>query len=292
MLNTLNNMMVNKIVAASAKLKETATADESLPIIAVVDKKEKYTLGLTETPNEEVTEGLKGVLSGNFWYGLGQLICGGIKVFLGDRREGQSETTAAYHIVYANNTLLRIDYMMYKYTFSSTGIMSKYENAFCFLLQIGVLDMTKVNSQVLLFELTKTIGNENLEAIAHELCQIALFANIVCNTSDDLSESAFRGTTRNPNTTSDTMTAAGELGHLALFVKSLYNIIYHLNEAAEKYNTKELQATPPPKPDKNLKHQGDQQEGYSSIVRGTKTNIMEQGLKRFPPLQTQTQINE
>ena len=188
MLNTMSNMLVQRVAATSAKLKEAAKADESLPIIAIVDKTEKYTLGIKETPNEEVTDGLKNMLSGNFWSGLGQLICGGIKVLLGDTSAGQSESTA-YHIVYANNSLLRIDYMMYKYTFSSTGVMSKYENAFCFLLQIGVLDMTKVNPQILLFELTKTIGNENLEAAGRELAQVAVFAKNLYGTIADLDES-------------------------------------------------------------------------------------------------------
>lgn len=189
-LNTMANFLEQKCASASAEMKEAARVDQDLPILAIVDKTERYTLALKETPNEEVTGGIKKMFSGSFFSGLGDLICGAIKVFLGDRSVGKSEKRA-FHIVYANNALLRVDYMMYNYTFDSNGIMSKHENAFCFLLQVGVLDMQKVNSQILLYELTKTIGDhKKMVAAARELHDVALFAKMLYRTIHSLNKAS------------------------------------------------------------------------------------------------------
>lgn len=190
-LTHLSNFMIQKCASSSAQLKELARNDQDLPIVAIVDKTEKYTLGIKETPNEEITDGIKDMFSGNFFSGLGKLICGTIQVFLGDRSAGQSETKA-FHVLYANNSLLRIDYMVYKYTFSSQGVLSKYENAVCFLFQVGVLDLQKVNPQVLLFELTKTIGGDpqKIKDAAEELKSVAIFAKTLYSTIQDLNEAA------------------------------------------------------------------------------------------------------
>lgn len=107
----MNNLMTQKSAATSAQFKDAAVADPTLPIIAVVDKTEKYMLQVKSVANEDVTSGLGEVLSGQFMKGLGDMIFGAMQVFLGDTIEGQSEETD-FHIVYANNSLLRVDYLM------------------------------------------------------------------------------------------------------------------------------------------------------------------------------------
>lgn len=189
MLNTMNNLMTQKCAATSAQFKDAAVADPTLPIVAVVDKTEKYMLNVKSVANDDVTSGLGEVLSGQFITGLGDMISGSIQVFLGDTSEGQSEETD-FHVVYANNSLLRVDYLMYKYNFSSQGILSKYENAFCYVMQIGVLDLEKVNPQILLYEMTKTIGQDNLKEAAADLDQLAQFAKELYSTIRDLNDAA------------------------------------------------------------------------------------------------------
>lgn len=185
MLNTMNNMMSQKCAAISAQFKDAAVADPTLPIVAVVDKTEKYMLQIKQVANEDVTNGLNEVLSGSFMQGLKDSITGAMNVFLGDESEGESQETD-FHVVYANNSLLRVDYLMYKYNFSSKGILHKFENAFCYVMQIGVLDLEKVNSQVLLYEMTKSIGNGDLDNAARELDHLAQFGKKLYATIRDL----------------------------------------------------------------------------------------------------------
>ena len=189
MLNTMNNLMTQKCAAISAQFKDAAVADPTLPIVAVVDKTEKYMLNVKSVANDDVTSGLGEVLSGQFITGLGDMISGSIQVFLGDTSEGQSEETD-FHIVYANNSLLRVDYLMYKYNFSSQGILSKYENAFCYVMQIGVLDLEKVNPQILLYEMTKTIGQDKLPQAARNLASLATFGKNLYTTIRALNDAA------------------------------------------------------------------------------------------------------
>ena len=189
MLNTMNNLMTQKCAAISAQFKDAAVADPTLPIVAVVDKTEKYMLQVKSVANENISNGLKEVLSGQFMKGLEDTITGAMQVFVTDESEGESQETD-FHVVYANNSLLRVDYLMYKYNFSSKGILSKYENAFCYVMQIGVLDLEKVNPQILLYEMTKTIGQDNLKEAAADLDQLAQFAKELYSTIRDLNDAA------------------------------------------------------------------------------------------------------
>ena len=45
-LTHLSNFMIQKCASSSAQLKELARNDQDLPIVAIVDKTEKYTLGI------------------------------------------------------------------------------------------------------------------------------------------------------------------------------------------------------------------------------------------------------
>lgn len=46
----------------------------------------------------------------------------------------------------------------------------------CYYLQVGVLYLEKVNSQFLLYELTRAIGEDHLSDAAHHLDSLAKFA--------------------------------------------------------------------------------------------------------------------
>lgn len=189
LLSTLNKSMTQRCAAVSAQLKEAAVSDRTLPIVAVIDKTEKYKLDVSEAGNEEVMKGIKDLLTGKYLKGLCNIVGTAITVFLGSESEGESQETG-FHVVYANNGLLRVDYMIYKYHFTSEAILKKHENAFCYIMQIGVLDLEKVNSQILLYEMTKTIGETDLRNAANELRELAAFAKELYSTIHDLNRAA------------------------------------------------------------------------------------------------------
>jgi len=80
--------------------------------------------------------------------------------------------------------------MMYKHEFTSRGIIDKVENVFCYYLQVGVLDLEKVNPQILLYELTRAIGESRLPDAARRLQNLTVFAKDLYKVVHELDKSA------------------------------------------------------------------------------------------------------
>lgn len=185
----MHKMLVNKIAATSSKMENDAIEDKSLPIVAVVDKSEKYKIKVSDAPSAEINNAIGEVLKGDFLDGLKSLITAGLNTLLGNASAGETERVD-FHIVFANNSLLRIDYMMYKYNFSSKGIIDEVKNCFCYYLQVGVLDLEKVNPQILLYELTRAIGESRLPDAAKRLQNLTAFAKDLYKVVNELDKSA------------------------------------------------------------------------------------------------------
>ena len=120
-LQMVHNMMVDKITAASNKMGDEAGEDKNLPIVSVVDKSEKYQIKVESTPDKDIKNAIGEVMSGDFLGGLKNLLSVALNEVLGNTSAGEAEKTD-FHVIYANNSLLRLDYMMYKYTFASKGL--------------------------------------------------------------------------------------------------------------------------------------------------------------------------
>ena len=170
-------------------MENEAIEDKSLPIVAVVDKSMKYSIKVSSATSDEVAKAIDEVLKGDFLDGLKTIIKVGLDAMLGNVAAGETEKQD-FHVVFANNSLLRIDYMCYKYEFSSKGIVHEVKNVFCYYLQIGVLDLEKVNPQILLYELTKAIGESRLPDAAKRLENLATFAKDLYKVLHDLDKSA------------------------------------------------------------------------------------------------------
>lgn len=176
LLTMTSKMLQNKIAATAAKLENEAFADSKLPIIAIVSKTEKYMTKVeSKAPAGSVDGAISDVLSGNFLGGLKDAVTGSLNVILGDTTAGESEKQD-FHVVFANNSLVRIDYLMFKHNFSSKGVLKKVENAFCYYLQVGVLNLEKVNPQVLMYELSRAIKENEISQVEERLKQLGQFA--------------------------------------------------------------------------------------------------------------------
>ena len=130
-LQMMHKMVGNKIAATSSKMENDAIEDKSLPIVAVVDKVEKYKIHVSSAPSSEIDSAIGEVLKGDFLSELKNLISVGLNQMLGNTSAGETEKVD-FHIVFANNSLLRIDYMMYRYNFSSKAIVDKVQSVFCY----------------------------------------------------------------------------------------------------------------------------------------------------------------
>ena len=111
-------------------MENSAVEDKSLAIVAVVDKSMKYSIKVSSATSEEVGKAIGEVLKGDFLSRVTDLITVGLNAMLGNESVGETEKQD-FHVVFANNSLLRIDCMFYKYEFSSKGLIDKAQNIFC-----------------------------------------------------------------------------------------------------------------------------------------------------------------
>ena len=188
-LQMLQEMMVNKVAAARAEMREKALKDANVPIVAFVDTSEKYSVDVSNAPDDAITTSIKEMFGGNIIQGLVSLIGVALNQFLGNTQAGASEQND-YHIVFSNNTLMRIDVMFYKYEFSSKGVEDERRNGFCYCTQAAVLDLKKVSPQVLLYELTRTIGDENIPDAVKQLHLMAEFGEELYQVVNELTAAA------------------------------------------------------------------------------------------------------
>ena len=188
-LQMLQELMVNKVAAATSKMREEALKDANVPIVAFVDTSEKYSVSVSNVPDEDITKSIKDMFGGNIIQGLVSLIGVALNQFLGNTQAGVSEQND-YHIVFSDNALLRIDVMFYKYEFSSKGVEDERRNGFCYCTQAAVIDLKKVSPQVLLYELTRTIGHENIPDAVKQLHLMAEFGEELYQVVNELTAAA------------------------------------------------------------------------------------------------------
>lgn len=170
-------------------MENSAVEDKSLPIVAVVDKSMKYSIKVSSATSEEVGRAIGEVLKGDFLSGVTDLITVGLNAMLGNESVGETEKQD-FHVVFANNSLLRIDCMFYKYEFSSKGLIDKAQNIFCYYLQVGVLDLEKVDPQILLYELTKAVGESSLPGASRHLKELNAFAKDLYSAINEMGRAA------------------------------------------------------------------------------------------------------
>ena len=165
-LQLLQKLVSAKLEARAAKLEAEAFEDKSLPIVATVKKVETYLVKVETAPSENIKKSMEDIFQGEFLDGFQHLVTAAVNELLGNTLAGEKEFSS-FQVVFANNSLLRIDFYIYKYDFSSEGLREKIQNAFCYVVQVGVLDLKKVDPQVVLYELDKSIGTGNIpDAIA------------------------------------------------------------------------------------------------------------------------------
>ena len=91
-------MMVDKIASWAAKTQNDAIEDKTLPIVAVIDKSEKYKVHVWTAPSKDVLDGVNDLLSWDFLGGLKSLISVALNGFLGNSSAGETEKNDSYVI--------------------------------------------------------------------------------------------------------------------------------------------------------------------------------------------------
>ncbi len=93
------------------------------------------------------------------------LVMGALKEIIGSTTVGE-ESTEQFFIIPYNNVVVRLDLRVWKYTFSSGGIMGVVENAFCFIVSKSILSFKKLTPEELIFFVTEALSGAPIDVVA------------------------------------------------------------------------------------------------------------------------------
>ena len=159
-LTLIEQMLASKLKTKTNEMRAAATEDVSFPVAAVVNKLEKYLIAVENLSVEEIERCVNEVFRGQFLGGFINVASADIKELFENTSTAELERMAC-HVVFADNSFLRVDYYLCKYTFSSKGFKEKFKNAVCYAVQVGVLDLQKADLDLVKQELHKTVTTRN-----------------------------------------------------------------------------------------------------------------------------------
>ena len=159
-LRLIQQMMIAKCEGQAKKMKVEAFKDKRFPILAVVEKTEKFFVRAEKVAAEEIERHISGVIDSEFLGGFINTVSGAVNDLLKDATATEQQRSGS-HVVFANSSFLRVNYYLYKYEFSSRGLKAMFKNAVCYMLQVGVLDIKNTDSNLLINELNSTIAGTN-----------------------------------------------------------------------------------------------------------------------------------
>ena len=157
-LQLIQQMLATKIETETNKMRVAAIEDKRFPVATVVGTSEKHLIATERATVAEIKKCLSEAFRTKFLGGLVKMALTDVNGLLEKTSEGEAETMTS-HVVIANNSVLRIDYYLYKYTFCSKDLRDEFKNTVCYAVQLGVLDLEKADLELVIQGLEKTIPN-------------------------------------------------------------------------------------------------------------------------------------
>ena len=126
-------------------------SDNDLKIHGGTDVEEHMKIRLNVSTDEsEIVEAIGDIFSGEILEGLKKVVIAGVESILGNGAVGEVEEQD-YEIVWYNNALVRIDFYLWRYNFSSNGVIKDVESVMAYYCAKRVVDWDKVDPQVVTY---------------------------------------------------------------------------------------------------------------------------------------------
>ena len=170
-LHLLERNVLRKLEEQTSKLYLTALKDECLPIVCAVDKKQAIMLKIDAVSENQVRDSLNELLRGNYLEELVVLLTEKLNNVLKRQKSaiiGDKERLFKY-VVFANKSILRLDFFVYYRSLLPNGSLKDYNNILAYFIQVGLLDILKVRSQVLIYELTRATEEDKINDACKKL---------------------------------------------------------------------------------------------------------------------------
>ena len=170
-LHLLERNVLRKLEEQTSKLYLTALKDECLPIVCAVDKKQVIMLKIDAVSENQVRHSLNELLRGNYLEELVVLLTEKLNNILKRQKSaiiGDKERLFKY-VVFANKSILRLDFFVYYRSLLPNESLKDYNNILAYFIQVGLLDILKVRSQVLIYELTRATEEDKINGAFKKL---------------------------------------------------------------------------------------------------------------------------
>jgi hypothetical protein len=123
---------------------------------------EEYRANVSEGVGPQIKEMVNNFFKGTkdgVKEGFQNLVHAGLSTILGERAAGEKETQL-FFIVPENNAFIRVDVKCWRYNFSSTGVISNCENAFCFVFCKSIIDHTTLTVDEMVYLLSEMVDGD------------------------------------------------------------------------------------------------------------------------------------
>lgn len=162
--------MQQKLEEKKSKLYIDALNDECIPIACAVDKFYDF---LVDIKREALSVGIRSKidkhLRGKYLEKLLTLLENVLNSLLDMETTAAPFETEQKHVVYANKSVIRIDY----YIYFESSVKEVETSALFYFVQVGVIDMARARPQVLIYELTRATKGKKLKDAGSKLKKIA-----------------------------------------------------------------------------------------------------------------------
>ena len=150
--------MLQKMAQAQLDAHETNimfgnAQDQEIHSGTVVSKQKKVCIDASHN-SSSIGNIMKDFFDGDIKDGFQNMIMMGVNTILGNTNIGENESQDMF-VTWENNALLRIDAYYWKWNFSEKGIISKSQNVFAIFCMKRVVDMKKVDPQVLIWAISR-----------------------------------------------------------------------------------------------------------------------------------------
>lgn len=114
----------------------------------------------------------------NVKQGFQKIVKVALEALIGNTAMGEHEEKM-FFIYPENFAIVRVDVKCYKYCFSSSGVIAKTENVFCYIMAKSIVNYTKITIDELLYMVTEMIGSDNLDEVEEFVNQLKKVWNLL-----------------------------------------------------------------------------------------------------------------
>ncbi|KAG9123997.1 hypothetical protein FRC07_013253 [Ceratobasidium sp. 392] len=141
----------------------------------------EYTVGVSDKPADNVSNAVNsffgiatakdGEKTDKVVEGFKSVVTAALDAFLGNSQAGEHEEQKFFVFV-QHNAIIRIDVKLWRYNFTSKGVMAEENDVLCYIICSSVVDRTALTHDEMIYLLSEHAGDDNVEAYVDDLAKI------------------------------------------------------------------------------------------------------------------------